>query len=277
MGTFPKVDGRAPIHVFASSKSWIEGNATHQLQQVADLVGVTAVAAMPDLHPGKYGPVGCAILADRIHPQLVGSDIGCGMGLFQLDIPARKLRLDRLAERLHTLDQPWEGDIGDAVAKAGLAESAFDAALGSIGGGNHFCEFQAIQEIVDADAAADAGLQPDSAFVLVHSGSRGLGFSILERVLMNGQATLDPASDAGRAYMADHDQAVHWAQLNRRVIAERAAVAAHAELRPVNDLAHNMVETQGLADGGITLLHRKGAAASDRGLVPVPGSRGTLS
>ncbi|WP_249166364.1 hypothetical protein [Bradyrhizobium sp. JYMT SZCCT0428] len=33
MGTFPKMDGRAPIHVFASSKSWIEGNATLQLEQ----------------------------------------------------------------------------------------------------------------------------------------------------------------------------------------------------------------------------------------------------
>jgi release factor H-coupled RctB family protein len=32
MGTSPKVDGCAPIHVFASSKSWIEGNATLQLQ-----------------------------------------------------------------------------------------------------------------------------------------------------------------------------------------------------------------------------------------------------
>jgi hypothetical protein len=51
-----KVDGCAPIHVFAASKSWIEGNATLQLQQVAGLPGVRAVAAMPDLHPGKYGP-----------------------------------------------------------------------------------------------------------------------------------------------------------------------------------------------------------------------------
>ncbi len=49
---------------------------------------------MPDLHPGKWGPVGCSILADRIHPPLVGSDIGCSMGLFQLDLPVRKLRID---------------------------------------------------------------------------------------------------------------------------------------------------------------------------------------
>jgi release factor H-coupled RctB family protein len=77
--------------------------------------------------------------------------------------------------------------------------------------------------------------------------------------------------------MDTHDHAVRWAKLNRRIIAERAAAAARADLRPVNDLAHNMVERQGSAGCDVTALHRKGAAASDRGLVPVPGSRGTLS
>lgn len=273
MGTFPKVDGCAPIHVFASSKSWIEGNATLQLQQVAALPGVRAVAAMPDLHPGKYGPVGCAVLSDRIHPQLVGSDIGCGMGLFKLDIRARKLRLDQLAERLHTLGQPWEGDVESALADAGLQASTFDASLGSIGGGNHFCEFQAIEDILAPDIASQAGLDRDHAFVLVHSGSRGLGYAILERVLRDGAATLNPASDEGTAYIDAHNHAVRWAVLNRQIIAQRAAAAARSEVCPINDLAHNMVERQ--PDG--TALHRKGAAASDRGLVPVPGSRGTLS
>jgi release factor H-coupled RctB family protein len=277
MGTSPKVDGRAPIHVFASSKSWIEGNATFQLEQVAGLPGVQVVAAMPDLHPGKYGPVGCAILADRIHPQLVGSDIGCGMGLFELDIAARKLRLDQLAERLHALDQPWDGNVASCLADARLNATAFDASLGSIGGGNHFCEIQTIEEIVTPEAAARAGLAQGRAYVLVHSGSRGLGFSILEQILTDGQTALHPASDEGRAYIDAHDHAVRWATLNRRIIAERTAAAAHAELRPLNDLAHNMVELRGGAGGDVTALHRKGAAASDRGLVPVPGSRGTLS
>lgn len=279
MGTYPTVDGRAPIHVFASSKSWIEGNATLQLEQVAGLPGVRSVAAMPDLHPGKYGPVGCAILADHIHPQLVGSDIGCGMGLFQLDLAARKLRLDQLAERLHTLDQPWDGDTREVMNSAGLDATAFDGSLGSIGGGNHFCEFQAIEDILLPEAAAAAGIDRGNAFVLVHSGSRGLGFSILEGVLTAGQATLDPSSAEGRTYMDAHDRAVRWAALNRRIIAERAAAAARADVRVVNDLAHNMVELQAGADAGGAdrALHRKGAAASDRGLVPVPGSRGTPS
>lgn len=91
-----------------------------------------------------------------------------------------------------------------------------------------------------------------------------------------GRQRFIPLGDEGRTYMDAHDHAVQWAKLNRRIIAERAAAAAHADLRPLNDLAHNMVELQGGA-GDVMALHRKGAAASDRGLVPVPGSRGTLS
>jgi release factor H-coupled RctB family protein len=277
MGTSPEVDSRAPVHLFASSRSWIEGKALQQLEQVAALPGIQAVAGMPDLHPGKYGPVGCAILADRLYPQFVGSDIGCGMSLFRLDIPARKLRLDKLAARLAPLDTPWEGDAMGAIGEAGIAPTGFEAALGSIGGGNHFCEVQAIEAIAEPEAAARAGLDPDAAYLLVHSGSRGLGNAILERQLGTGNATLDIGSDEAHAYLTEHDRAVAWARLNRRIIAGRAAEAARADLVGVVDLSHNMLEVRG-GSGAIPLaIHRKGAAPSDRGLVPVPGSRGTLS
>jgi len=272
MGNSPAVGGRAPIHTFYSSRSWIEGNATKQLEDVASLSGVKAVAGMPDLHPGKYGPVGCSILSDRIHPQLVGSDIGCGMALFQLDLAVRKLRVDKAAGRLRALDGPWGGDVQPAVAEAGLAPSPFDASLGTIGGGNHFCELQAIEEILVPEVAAKAELDSSQAYLLVHSGSRGLGFSILQRQLMADAAPLDPASETGRAYLAEHDAAVRWAALNRHVIAARASQAVSATCNVIANLSHNLVEETG---GGV--LHRKGTAPADRGLVPIPGSRGTLS
>lgn len=272
MGNSLSVDGHVPIHTFASSKSWIEGNAVEQLKAVAALPGVTAVAGMPDLHPGKYGPVGCAVLADRIHPALVGGDIGCGMALFKLDLPTRRVDADKAAERLRVLGEPWDGDFANAVARASLEPSGFDAALGSIGGGNHFCELQLIDDIVDADAADEADLDADIAYLLVHSGSRGLGTSILERVLANGMVSLDPASEDARRYLAGHDAAVRWAKLNRTIIASRAAHTLRAEAVLMADLAHNLVE---LTPAGA--LHRKGAAPADRGIVPVPGSRGTLS
>jgi release factor H-coupled RctB family protein len=272
MGNSSAVGGRAPIHTFYSSRSWIEGNATKQLEDVASLSGVKAVAGMPDLHPGKYGPVGCSILSDRIHPQLVGSDIGCGMALFQLDLAVRKLRVDKAAGRLRALDGPWGGDVQPAVAEAGLAPSPFDASLGTIGGGNHFCELQAIEEILVPEVAAKAELDGSQAYLLVHSGSRGLGFSILQRQLMADAAALDPASETGRAYLAEHDAAVRWAALNRHVIAARASQAVSATCNVIANLSHNLVEET--SDG---VLHRKGTAPADRGLVPIPGSRGTLS
>ena len=266
------MDGRAPIHTFYSTRSWIEGDATKQLEDVASLPGVRAVAGMPDLHPGKYGPVGCSVLADRIHPQLVGSDIGCGMGLFQLDLAVRKLRVDKAADRLRALDAPWQGDAAAALAETGLEPTPFDASLGSIGGGNHFCELQAIEDLLEPDVAAEAGLDRAQACVLVHSGSRGLGFSILQRQLLAGVAPLDPASEAGRAYLAEHDIAVRWAALNRRVIATRATAAVGAACTAIADISHNLIEATGAG-----ILHRKGTAPSDRGLVPIPGSRGALS
>jgi release factor H-coupled RctB family protein len=60
--------------------------------------------------------------------------------------------------------------------------------------------------------------------------------------------------------------------LNRRIIADRAAEALRADIHNVADVGHNLAEPYA---GGI--LHRKGAAPADRGLVAVPGSRGTLS
>ena len=104
VGTFAVVAGDKPVHAFASTTSWIEGNATQHFDQVASRDGVIAVAGMPDLHPGKYGPIGAAILADRIFPELAHSGIGCGMGLFQPDVATRKLRLDKLAGRMCALD-----------------------------------------------------------------------------------------------------------------------------------------------------------------------------
>lgn len=272
MGTSPHADGRAPVRLFASARAWIEGNALQQLDHVAGLDGVQAVAAMPDLHAGKYGPVGSAILADGVYPQLAGSDIGCGMALFKLDAAASQLRLDRLAQRLHGLEEPWEGDSSAALTRAGLSRTAFDASLGSIGGGNHFCEFQAIEEILDAPIAQRTGLDPDAAYVLVHSGSRGLGHAVLQTYLPGGMTALTDGDERLAQYLGEHDHAVAWARLNREVIASRAADAARASVRCLTDVPHNFIEKW---EGGY--LHRKGAAAATRGLVPVPGSRGTLS
>jgi release factor H-coupled RctB family protein len=258
----------APIHAFYSRASWIEGTAVDQLKKVATLEGVHQVAAFPDLHPGKYGPVGCAIQADRVYPQLIGNDIGCGMSLFVLDIPARKLNPEKAAEKLRALDGPFDGGAGEHLEANGLPADLFAASLGTIGGGNHFCELQAIQEIFDQSA----DFAKDQTLLLVHSGSRAFGMQVFEETQADETGAQLAGSPMLEAYLARHNQAVRWASLNRHLIALRAAKALRSECALIVDSPHNIVEAQ-----GSLFLHRKGAAKADMPLVPLAGSRDALS
>ena len=268
------LDGRlsAPVRSvavtkFYTSAAWIEGRAEDQLAQVAGWSGVREIAAFPDLHPGKYGPVGCAVSADRIYPQLVGGDIGCGMSLFQLDLPERRFKPDKSARRMRVLGEAAGVDYNDRLLQAGLPRGLFADALGTIGGGNHFCE---VQQVVECKAGY--GLEVNSLYLLVHSGSRRLGNAVLTALPQGAFDGLDPAGEVGQNYLRDHDQAVKWASLNRRIIAERAAVALRCDLQAVADVPHNLLTPH---DGG--WLHRKGAAQAGVGLVPLAGSRATPS
>ncbi len=250
------------ISRFYSSSAWIEGRAEDQLTHVSTWAGVSKIAAFPDLHPGKHGPVGCAILADRVFPQLIGGDIGCGMSFFQLDLPVRKLKLDKAVRRMRGLDQPLEALQTERLAALGLAEHLFPEALGTIGGGNHFCEVQMI-----AQRAPGCDLDPSLAYLLVHSGSRGLGTAIINSLPQGAFSGLSGADP----YVAQQEQAVTWASLNRQIIAERAAEALRADVQLIADAPHNLLTRRGTG-----WLHRKGAAvASD--LVPLAGSRATPS
>lgn len=263
----PAPAGAAPIHHFYSQNTWIEGAAVDQLHQVACLAGVRRVAAFPDLHPGKHGPVGCAVLADRIYPHLIGNDIGCGMSLFALGKPARKLRLDKVAQKLRALEGPWTGDANQYLRNAGLPSGLEGQALGTLGGGNHFCELQCVGAVYDDATLAASGMTKDDALLLVHSGSRSLGTDVFNRVFDQHHG-LEPTTQQAQAYMQAHDQAVVWARVNRQVIALRAADALRADIRLLADSPHNLIE---LRDDGY--LHRKGAAKADGTLVPIAGSR----
>jgi release factor H-coupled RctB family protein len=77
------------LKIFASTKSWIEGDAVEQLRQTLLMPGMVYGVGLPDLHPGKGHAIGAAFVArDMIYPFLVGSDIGCGVGLWTTGIKA---------------------------------------------------------------------------------------------------------------------------------------------------------------------------------------------
>ncbi|MEZ4381180.1 MAG: RNA ligase RtcB family protein [Nannocystaceae bacterium] len=268
----------AEVRVIARDGSWIEGDAVAQLERTAGLRGMRAAIGMPDLHPGKDSPIGAAYLTDdRLYPHLVGNDIGCGMGLWVSERRLKQLRRERWGERLRGLSEAWDGDVAARLEAAGLGPGPADRALGSVGGGNHFAELQAVESIDDADACAALGVDPERLCVLVHSGSRGLGERILrDHVGRFGAAGVAAGEEEGLRYRARHDDAVRWAKVNRQVIAERMAAAIGGELRPALDVCHNSV-TAIDHRGCACWLHRKGAAPATEGPVVIPGSRGTLS
>ena len=270
MGNYPH-----HIQIIADSNTWIEGNAVAQLETTARLPHMLRVAGMPDLHAGRGYPVGAAFFSDRhFYPALIGNDIGCGMAFWQTDLRAAKLKPAKLAKQLGNIDTPLDKDeqvdlLGDAVDMRQFSDGL---AVGTIGGGNHFAELQTVDTVYRADL-----LPPDfdenHLQLLVHSGSRGLGQQILQRhIAAFGHQGLAEEGKAAAAYLAEHQAALEFASLNRRLIAARMLDRWRAEGTCLLDVHHNFLE-QTEIDSTTGWLHRKGATPTDKGLVMLPGSR----
>ncbi len=253
-----------PVRLFASSKSWIEDEAVRQLYATAKLDDVRRVVGFPDLHPGKGSPVGAAFVTGRvIYPHLIGGDIGCGMVLFKTDLVRSDAKLDRWSARRFDLEHPWDEGVSDFLVECELESTEFDSALGTLGGGNHFAELQTVEKVLDADEFKQLGLGKQQLVVLVHSGSRGLGESILrahvDRHFGNG---VTAESSAAEEYLRSHDFAVRWARANRELIGHRFAATMGADAEPLWDGCHNSI-TRRESDGEAVWLHRKGAVEAE--------------
>lgn len=246
------------------------------------------VAAMADAHVAHGVAVG-TVFATRstVVPGALGGDLGCGMSAVRLG--ARAASLDRRMLERVLVDLGRAIPAGDAVhrgpgleAPAALFEAELSTRalartrdalvrrhLGTLGGGNHFLE-------LDRDAEGELWL-------LVHSGSRGLGAAVAAHHTREPLSGLDTDDEAGRAYLGDHAFALAFARENRAALALRAqdvlSGVLGASLVPdeVVDIHHNFVARERWF-GEDLLVHRKGAVAVPRGArALVPGSMGTAS
>lgn len=262
------------VHVISSDDSWLDQHAIDQLHQTATLDGIERAVGLPDLHAGRGIPIGAAFWSpSHVYPHLVGNDIGCGMALWQTDMPSRKFKLDKVVRKLTGLETPWTGDHSTKLAEMNLPTDLDGETLGTIGGGNHFAEFQMVETIVNEAVFHRHGLDAERVLLLVHSGSRGLGQAILrEHVHHYNTQGLEVTSDAFASYRGKHDQAMRWAELNRDIIADRFLSRLGAGAERKLDIFHNSV-----TEHNNGWLHRKGAAPADKGLVVIPGSRGTMT
>lgn len=266
------------VRLVASPKSWVEGEAVRQLHATAKFDGVRLAVGLPDLHPGKGTLVGAAFFTEgRIYPHIIGGDIGCGMALFKTGLVQRDVKLDRWNKLRFDLEHQWEGFVNGYLAECGLESTQFDSALGTIGGGNHFAELQAVEEIHDAEGFKKLGLGKQQLAMLIHSGSRGLGESILRgHLTQHCDNGADVPSHEAETYLEGHDFAVRWAMANRALIALRFAATLGAETSLLWDGCHNSITRY--EDGAEAMwVHRKGAVPSSGEFIVIPGSRGSLS
>lgn len=253
--------------IIQNEKCWMEHTAVQQLENIAQLTGAVQTVGMPDLHAGKT-PIGIALKTKgQFYPHLIGNDIGCGMGLFQTNCALRKYKQDRFVTKLNHIRA-----LEDLPTVNPYPEESPIYDLGTIGGGNHFAEFQTIDQIYDLDAFHALAIDKDQLLLLVHCGSRGYGQRILtEFPEFTG---LYAGSEKAQRYLKKHDDALLWAARNRGLVAEKlmAHLGYSTQVKPILDCCHNYLEPQ--EDG---FLHRKGAVGATSGPVIIPGSRGTLT
>lgn len=254
----------------------MESTALDQLHHLASLPGIHFAAGFPDLHPGKGIPNGAAaVSATHVYPHLIGNDVGCGMALFGTDLPRRKVKLDRLAQKLAGLELTPDVDVSLWIESYELEPESVTASFGTIGGGNHFAELLAVEELRLPERFVLSGLQADQCLLLVHSGSRSLG----ERVLRShtdqlGAQGLDVATGEAQGYLQAHDHAVRWAQANRELLGFRFLCGIRASGSLQVNSPHNSVTQEQIGDSAYW-IHRKGAASTRTPLVVIPGTRGT--
>ncbi len=177
-------------------------------------------------------------------------------------------------------------DSADAAAVSARAHERGLAQQGTLGSGNHFLEIQAVEEIYEPGLAEAFGLARDRVTVMIHCGSRGLGYQVCDDFLAvfrraaahyridlpDPQLACAPVrSPEGRAYLAAMAAAANYAWANRQVIMHwvretfEKVFGASAErlgLRLLYDVAHNIAKLEDHSlRGGMRRLcvHRKGA------------------
>ncbi len=154
----------------------VEDEAIEQIRRMCDypMTEGSKIRIMPDVHAGKGCTIGTTMtIKDKVVPNVVGVDIGCGMYTVNLGKQAIDLeKLDMAAFFIPSGRDVWEGrverfDITSLKCYRQLRDAKrLERSLGTLGGGNHF---------IEVDRAADG-----TQYLIIHSGSRNLGKQVAE-------------------------------------------------------------------------------------------------
>lgn len=154
----------------------IEDEAIEQIRRMCDYEFTKGlkIRIMPDVHSGKGCTIGTTMtVIDKVVPNVVGVDIGCGM--YTVNLGKIDVDFERLDEACHFIPSGidvWEGrqerfDLQKLRCYRELKDSKrLERSLGTLGGGNHF---------IEVDMASDG-----TKYLVIHTGSRNLGKQVAE-------------------------------------------------------------------------------------------------
>lgn len=283
---------------------YVEASAMVQIENLARLPFMYHhLAVMPDVHTGMGMPIGGVLACvDAVIPNAVGVDIGCGMCAVKTSIKTadidylefRKRVLSKVREiiplGMSHHKQPQDESLmptGYDVDLMCVVKEQYQSALrqvGTLGGGNHFIEFQRDEE--------------DNLWIMIHSGSRNLGKMVGDYYNKKAMALnkkwhseVDPSmrlaflpfhSPEFGEYWREMQYCIDFALCNRKLMMSRIqdvleSVFPEIEFEPMINIAHNYAAWENHF-GKNVVVHRKGATFAGKGTIGIiPGSQGTAS
>lgn len=263
----------------------IEGTAKAQVTALCNLpfLQQSKIRMMPDLHAGKGCTVGTTMtIQDKIVPNFVGVDIGCGMICVKIDIQKAQIDFEKLDQvirkhvpsgmniRKKAHPNAKHLPFKDVLAK--INEPRARNSVGTLGGGNHFIELNE-----DDDGAI---------YLVIHSGSRNLGKQIsdaYQHIAIEKLATREDKADLTKQtayvdgedmenYLHDVGIAQQYAAINRKTMAEVILSEMGWDQLEVFDTIHNYVDLE-------QMILRKGAISAGAGeivIIPMNMRDGSL-
>lgn len=291
----------------------LESEAAEQIQRLCDLEAFreSTIRIMPDVHAGKGCTIGTTVtIQDRVIPNMVGVDIGCGMETVRLG--QKQLHFQKLDEvirqripsgvKIRRLPLACQAEVPleQLYCANHVNIQRARQSIGTLGGGNHFIE-------VDQDSTG-------ALYLVVHSGSRHLGVQVAKYYQNEGQqafyrkasgltseliadmkaqgrqreiqAVLDERRaisefppeliwvEEGNFYKYIHDMEItqQFADLNRKAMVQIILEELELEAEESFTTVHNYIDLE-------KMILRKGAVSAEEGqklLIPINMRDGSL-
>lgn len=260
----------------------VEAYAEAQVKMICDneVAQGSTICLMPDIHPGKVGPIGLTMtVTDKVIPQLLGVDIGCGMTCVKLNKGnAEFQKLDRVirenvpsgfAIRRESHYMAEEFSYEGLHCLRHISRERAERSLGTLGGGNHFIEL---------DKGEDGGM-----YLVVHTGSRHLGEEVAgyytkladSRLKQQGRDVPYYMSylegDDRVAYMEDVQIIQQYAEYNRQIIVREILKGMKWKAEEQFSVAHNYIDASGVLHKG-SISARNG----ERVIIPINMKEGII-